>query len=811
MSERKRIKADALKAYDVKRWTLIPLHLYDAVSTIKRKGKTLERRDGKRPQHFNWTTQPYSSAKVLARCLEQNRNIGVRLKPDQLVIDVDPRNGGDKSWKELCADLGLDASAFPCVVTGSGGLHLYMSKPDDVPVVDTLEDYPGVEFKSKGRQVVAAGSIHPDTLKHYDWDALGSVALDDLPPAPRKLLNLIRRPERTNAVAGGGQYTQEQLAVALAKLDPTDFRDHAKWLRLKMACHHATNGDGRHEFIEWSVSDPEFADHAEVIGRRWDSLHKDKMDGITYRTLNHILREHDAADAQVADVEGARDDFADDAEEEAEAALDFADDDDADDALSLGDDDDDSEGPDEAEQPSALESLNDKYTWVIEGGKPRIIYADFDPVMSRTTWERMSPQDFQLHYSNRTIERAKKQGQKAPETIKLGKAWVEWPRRREARGVIFDPERTPEGYLNLWTGFAITPRKTGEWTWLRELIHEVLASGEDEISTYILNWLAYLIQHPAHQAEVALVFRGGKGVGKGTLGNALCAGIGRHALAIASASQITGRFNSHLQDCIFLFADEALKPYDKEAESRLKAMITEPVLTWEGKGRDVISGPNFLHILMASNEGWVVPAGMDERRFLVTDCNTKWQGHESRWAKLRAQLYGNDNAGLKRFFFDLFDRDISGFHPRRVPTTDALIDQKERSSSPLVSYFRNALDEGFTSFEVFNGEWESGPVRFFYEAFRDDFHAYCVNNRINPNGNGRGAARFLLQELKQLFPNANTELRSKVPEGSMVRASPSDGRAQAIELPSLLACRAAYEKKIGGKIKWPRVAESEFG
>jgi hypothetical protein len=60
------------------------------------------------------------------------------------------------------------------------------------------------------------------------------------------------------------------------------------------ACHHASGGDARNEFIEWSLSDPQYANDADIIGRRWDSLHKDKSGGITYRTLNHILAEHGA-------------------------------------------------------------------------------------------------------------------------------------------------------------------------------------------------------------------------------------------------------------------------------------------------------------------------------------------------------------------------------------------------------------------------------------------------------------------------------------------------------------------------------------
>ena len=46
-----------------------------------------------------------------------------------------------------------------------------MSKPADVLIRETLEDYKGVEFKTgAGRQVVAAGSRHPNG-KYYKWSS----------------------------------------------------------------------------------------------------------------------------------------------------------------------------------------------------------------------------------------------------------------------------------------------------------------------------------------------------------------------------------------------------------------------------------------------------------------------------------------------------------------------------------------------------------------------------------------------------------------------------------------------------------------
>lgn len=276
-------------------YQLIPL--YNFAFQDEHKGK--RRKRGKSPIHGNWTKKPYRSTDQVTH-MEAGDNVGVRLRANDLVIDVDPRAfpdgetlATDNPFSRLCEVVGFDPDEYPTVETGGGGLHFYMTKCAERSVRDSLPDYPGVEFKALGRQVVAPGSIHPETLNAYAW--LQGRPLDDLwlgaPAAPDLLLGLIERP-KGSAPSGGGEHDQEELAKMLDGLDPENFRDHDMWLTLMQACHHATAGDGREEFVEWCTRDPDYADHGGVIGLRWDSLHADN-DGtrVTYKTLHKIMRD----------------------------------------------------------------------------------------------------------------------------------------------------------------------------------------------------------------------------------------------------------------------------------------------------------------------------------------------------------------------------------------------------------------------------------------------------------------------------------------------------------------------------------------
>jgi len=268
--------------------TLIPLHRWN---TIDARG----RQRGKSPLDPAWQAKDYDSREVLERARRAGLNVGVRLPPNWVVLDVDPRNfpEGRDTLAELVRDAGLDLSQAPHVRTGSGGHHYYFRKPADVQLLDSLEDYPGLEFKSHGRQVVAPGSIHP-CGRSYEWDDLAPFP-EEAPPMPDRLLAMARRPVRAHGEAAGfGELTPEKLAETLEQLDPTDFSAHDDWLALMMACHHATAGEGRQEFIDWSTQDPKFLDDAWIIGRRWDSLHMSGSRGgrpITIKFLHKVVQE----------------------------------------------------------------------------------------------------------------------------------------------------------------------------------------------------------------------------------------------------------------------------------------------------------------------------------------------------------------------------------------------------------------------------------------------------------------------------------------------------------------------------------------
>ncbi len=328
------------------------------------------------------------------------------------------------------------------------------------------------------------------------------------------------------------------------------------------------------------------------------------------------------------------------------------------------------------EEKKIVAEFNKTFAVVAEDGKVWVMRRRVDPSLNRQCLDRISFADFRKMFANQFAGR-----QKAADL------WLGHPDRNQfLNGVTFDPTETePEGYLNLWKGFSVTP-VPGDWSLMQAHILDVVCSANKEHNDYLLDWAARAVRHPEKQGETAVVMRGDEGTGKGIFGRWMTALFGQHGMQITSPVHLVGRFNSHLRDCVLLFADEAFFAGDKQHESVLKGIITEPTLVIEGKGQNAVIAPNMLHVIMASNADWVVPASLGARRYFMLDVPDTRRGDIPYFSAIERQM---QNGGAAAMLHDLLNRDLSGFEVRNVPQTDALKTQKMLSLDtprPLVAF-----------------------------------------------------------------------------------------------------------------------------
>ncbi len=401
----------------------------------------------------------------------------------------------------------------------------------------------------------------------------------------------------------------------------------------------------------------------------------------------------------------------------------------------------------------AIDDLNKKHAVLLqEGGKTRVLswtISEIDSARKVPTLQTFK--DFENRYLNRTYKIGEKKGTKDKKGDdifdSLGKIWLKHPKRKQFLEMRYLPNQpTVVGeYLNLWQNWGVEA-KEGNWSLMKDHILKILANGNKNHADYIIKWAAWSVQHPDEPAESALVFKGGEGTGKGAFAKAMRWIFGQHGLHVHSPMHLTGRFNAHLRDCSLLFADEAFAVNDKKTNGILKGLITEPEIPVEGKGVNLITARNNLHIIMASNEDWVVPAGIDARRFAIFEVNAEHARDDKYFNPLFEQL---KNGGLSAMFYDLLHMDLGEWHPRNPPQTEALRKQKEYSLRKEYEAILRILEEGIIPGEpvphqpntVYSGS--KNEYRFRYmglmEAIRDEI---ILAPSLTPHRIGKALAEF---------------------------------------------------------------------
>lgn len=254
---------------------------------------TLLASDSARPILEDWSKTEVSDQELF----DHKGNIGWRLTEGWLVVDVDPRNGGDESFEKL-QDLVLSYNPMdemiPSVHTPRGGRHFYMRIPSQYKgykFKKTLEnEYPGIDFLTTGAQCAIGGCVRQDGKYTFHDDILGSYT-DML--APESLIKLIIK-DFSNSDSPASfddfikkssyNWTEDKVLDMLDKLDPS--MGHDDWVRVGMALHHWDEEEGLKIWEEWSKGGENYQE--DVTFKKWRSF--DGFGGVTLGTVSHMVK-----------------------------------------------------------------------------------------------------------------------------------------------------------------------------------------------------------------------------------------------------------------------------------------------------------------------------------------------------------------------------------------------------------------------------------------------------------------------------------------------------------------------------------------
>ncbi|MEM7425290.1 MAG: primase-helicase family protein [Pseudomonadota bacterium] len=387
----------------------------------------------------------------------------------------------------------------------------------------------------------------------------------------------------------------------------------------------------------------------------------------------------------------------------------------------------------------------------------------------------------------------------------LADIWLTHPDRRDYQGIRFVP-RPEEGevsddWFNLWQGFEVEPDPSGDCTLLLRHIEEIVCRGDAATYEWVMAWFASIFQKPRERYGTSLTLRGEMGAGKSLPGEIIGSLIAPHYFQVDDPRFITGQFNSHLKACLLLQAEEAFWAGDKQAEGRLKGMVTSSRQMIEHKGVDPITMDNYVRLLVTSNEDWVVPAGLRERRFAVLDVSPEVVGNREHFSEIHREMA---KPGAKEaLLYEMLNFPLQAIAMRVIPLTDALLDQKLDSADATTQWWNECLEHG----EIEPGhEWPMWmATRKLHGLYRSRCDKYHVRRPADE--------RSFMKKLKALCPGLKRKRRgwempeeedegidSENPAGTS--SPPRRTRPWGYTIPDLPEARAALEAAVGQAIEW---------
>ena len=545
-----------------------------------------------------------------------------------------------------------------------------------------------VEILADGQQFVAFG-IHPSTKQPYRWvrKNISQIPQNKLPVISQeqaeKFVSYFEQlaNEQTGwTVATKGSQSQlvdlDDLSMFKQKLDMTaeDVRalimsldpdcHHDEWVRVGMALHHQFDGadEGWMLWDEWSSEGSKYRDGE--CERRYGTFSAKGRVPITLASVKAMEREAESIEIK------------------------------------------------EEQLPKMLR----EWAFVQVEGSARVVREN----LNKNQIVLYKLEDLKKEHMNcRVLSDGAK-----PKLINLVDLWLEHPKRRTfAAGLTFAPDMEVLDRYNLWRGWSQDAVEGDVQPWL-DFVTNVIADGSEANANYIIAWAAQIIQKPMTKVGVGLVLRGRKGTGKTKFGELLGGLFKAHHKIVSRAEHVTGNFNRHLEDTLLLQADEAYWAGAKASEGALKDLLTNPEITIERKGVDAYTAPNYTRVLFTSNEDYVVPASLDERRFAVFDVSTCHQ-QDSRYFAALDNWYHAGGASALLYYLRNFNS--ANINLRLVPQTDALTDQKLEALDTVNQWLFNCLMNG----EFRENRLAGNVVEFNEEAAKSEIYDIYVSSLRN--------------------------------------------------------------------------------
>jgi hypothetical protein len=206
--------AEAAKRYLARGWSVLPLRPRDKRPLI--------------PWEYLQHERPSEGdiADWFRRWPDANIGIVTGEISNLIVLDVDPKHGGDATLERLERRFGA-LSATMEAVTGGGGRHLYFAHPGGL-TRNRAGLAQGIDLRGDGGYIVAPPSIHPSG-RPYVWTSGHAPDEITLAPLPRWIITPIRGPRIGRSLAEWRRLVREGVVEGQRNSTIASLTGHLLW------------------------------------------------------------------------------------------------------------------------------------------------------------------------------------------------------------------------------------------------------------------------------------------------------------------------------------------------------------------------------------------------------------------------------------------------------------------------------------------------------------------------------------------------------------------------------------------------------
>lgn len=308
--------------------------------------------------------------------------------------------------------------------------------------------------------------------------------------------------------------------------------------------------------------------------------------------------------------------------------------------------------------------------------------------------------------------------------------WLSDANKRVIHTIDFAPSDDPKVYVRPLTWKFQSqnlPQSTQVYVdAFRELV-AVNTSRNNQHTTYVLNYIADILQHPFRCPRVALLFIGNQGAGKDTLwefiGSELLGSL--YYSDYETNEQFFAPHDTGRQEKFLVKLQEADPNFCRKNSSALKGLITSPTHKFNPKGKTEFIRKNYMRLILTTNKGNPLELEQSDRRWVPFVNTNEYISNKPRLLSIINLL---KQPGAARAIADyLLAINLENFSPENVPENE----------------FKQSIQETEKSAEERFIEWWSGEGTIstdFFTQYRD----YCIENSLHYCNNTLSFGRKLL-------------------------------------------------------------------